>query len=374
MIEKFKRNLLKNLANIPGWRTNRKLILFESDDWGSVRMPSLEALQHIQNQGIDLTAGDSTRYNYNDTLESADDLVELFSTLTQFNDINGNHPIFTAVGLVANPDFEKIKAHRFENYFWEPFTVTLEKYNHSGTFNLYKEGIKKGFFIPQFHGREHLNIAVWMRDLKGGNKQALTAFEKGIWGFNTKRAFNIDYQAAFHLENKEDLTIQAESIASGLKLFEEIFGYNASFFVPPNGPFNNQLEKVAADNGIKYMSASKKQIEPQGNGINKTKLHWLGQKNKHNQRYITRNCFFEPNDTSKDWVNSCMLEIENAFKWNKPAVISTHRVNYIGGLNEKNRTHGINQLSVLLKSITKLWPEVEFMSSNQLGDIISISK
>jgi hypothetical protein len=361
------KNFIKDLSNIPGWTTKRKLVVFESDDWGSIRMPSIDAFNYLKGKGLDLESGDSLRYNINDTLENADDLSELFQTLSKFKDINENHPKFTAIGLVANPDFEKIKSNKFENYFWEPFTTTLERYNHKETFNLYNEGISKGIFIPQFHGREHINIAVWMRDLKNQNKQALLAFNNGMWGFNTKRPFQIDYQAAFNLEKIDDLIIQEESIATGLKLFEELFGYKASFFVPPNGPFNNKLEKVAADKGIKFMSASKKQIEPQGEGINKTKFHWLGQKNKHKQRYLTRNCFFEPSDSSKDWVNSCLFEIENSFKWKKPAVISTHRVNFIGGLNEQNRKHGLNELNNLIASILLKWPDIEFISSDQLG-------
>jgi hypothetical protein len=195
-----------------------------------------------------------------------------------------------------------------------------------------------------------------------------------MWGFNTNRQYNIDYQAAFDLELVSDLKIQSESIIEGLKLFYELFGYNASFFVPPNGPFNNQLEKIASQSGIKFMSASKMQKEPQGNGKNKTKFHWLGQKNKHQQIYITRNCSFEPSDNSRDWVNSCMLEIENAFRWKKPAVISSHRVNYIGGLNNKNRHNGNQNLKKLIKHILIKWPEVEFMTTAQLGNLILKNK
>ena len=86
--------------------------------------------------------------------------------------------------------------------------------------------------------------------------------------------------------------------------------------------------------------------------------------------YITRNCFFEPSDKSKDWLTSCLADIDNAFKWNKPAVISSHRVNYVGSLNEKNRKIGLEQLRTLLNTVIKKWPEVEFMTSSELGDLI----
>jgi len=118
------------------------------------------------------------------------------------------------------------------------------------------------------------------------------------------------------------------------------------------------------------MSASKIQKEPQGQGKFKTKFHWLGQTNRHGQKYITRNCFFEPSDHSKDWVASCISEIELAFKYKKPAVISSHRVNYIGSLVQENREQSNKKLENLLTKIINTWPDVEFISSSNLGQII----
>jgi len=119
------------------------------------------------------------------------------------------------------------------------------------------------------------------------------------------------------------------------------------------------------------MSGSKIQYESLGEGKTLRVFHWLGQKNKYSQRFITRNCFFEPSEKSKDWVDSCLKDIEIAFRWYKPAVISSHRVNYIGALNKSNRDNGLTQLKQLLRSMLKKWPEVEFMTSDQLGDLIS---
>jgi hypothetical protein len=38
MLSEIKQNLSRNLSNLPGWRTNRHIIVMESDDWGSIRM------------------------------------------------------------------------------------------------------------------------------------------------------------------------------------------------------------------------------------------------------------------------------------------------------------------------------------------------
>jgi hypothetical protein len=68
-----------------------------------------------------------------------------------------------------------------------------------------------------------------------------------------------------------------------------------------------------------------------------------------------------------------MKEIKIAFRWGKPAVINSHRVNYIGSIFEENRENGLRLLSNLIAAILKEWPESEFMSSDQLGDFMKSS-
>jgi len=363
------KNLIKNLSNLPGWRTNRTIVVIESDDWGSIRMSSKKAYQELEQAGVILDKGYGARYNKYDTLASKVDLELLFEVLTSVKDKNGNHAKMTALSLVANPDFDKIKENGFTKYVYEPFTTTLEKYNRADAFPLWKQGFDHNIFVPEFHGREHLNVATWLRALQQGDEEALLAFDQGIWGYSRKKGMG--FQAAFDVEYPEDIETQKNIVADGLAIFEKIHGRKASFFVPPNGPLNNQLEEVAAQGGIMYMSTPKISVEPLGNGKIKKHYRYIGKKNKFNQTYITRNAFFEPSDSLRDEVNACMADIDLAFKWKKPAVISSHRVNYIGSLVSANRDKNLKQLRDMLNAIIKKWPDVEFMTSSELGYIIT---
>ena len=47
-IMSFKAKLMRNLSNLPGWRTKRKIVVIESDDWGSIRMPSKRAYEELK--------------------------------------------------------------------------------------------------------------------------------------------------------------------------------------------------------------------------------------------------------------------------------------------------------------------------------------
>lgn len=367
--------LLKSFRNLPGWRTSRRIIVFESDDWGSIRMPSLDAFARLKELKIDLESNDYSRYNLNDTLADKDDFTSLYEVLGSVEDTNGNPAAFTALSVVANPDFGKIRENGFSQYCFEPFTETLERYypGHD-VFGLWREGIDKGLFIPQFHGREHLNVTAWMNALRNGDKKARAAFDEGMWGYVPERANGspVEFQAAFQMTAASDIQVHKEIISSGLDLFHDLFGYRAAYFVPPNGPINNSLNVTLAEKGISYRSSSKIQKESAGLGKDRTRIHWLGQKDKSGIIYITRNCFFEPSCQGESYsVGACLKNIENAFAWNKPAVVSSHRVNYTGHLNPGNRETGLRELRRLLEMIVKKWPDAEFMTTDRLGKLIS---
>ena len=370
----IKRVLSRYNSNFTGWHTNRKIVVIESDDWGSIRMPFLPAFEKLEKSGLDLRTRDAERYNLNDSLATSADLEKLFEVLSGTIDKSGNYAVFTPVSIVANPDFQKTKEADFREYFYEPFTKTLKRYpGCERSFELWKEGIEKKLFVPQMHGREHLNVTAWIKALQNGEKQTHLAFDEGFWGFvpNQDLLPGIDYQAAFLLTDPNELEYQKGVITEGLQLFERLFGYRAEYFVPPNGSFNNQLNQTLAENGIKFRSASKMQQEPLGFGKTRKVLHWLGQKDKSGVRYITRNCFFEPNQPGRDWVDSCLNDISIAFRWHKPAIISSHRVNYIGSLNLSNRDTGLSQLKTLLRTILKNWPDVAFMTTVELGSLMN---
>jgi hypothetical protein len=302
-------------------------------------MPSKEVFFKIVASGIDVLSGDSSRYSKNDTLASAEDLIALYDTLYRFKDRNGKHPKVTALTVVANPDFDKIRQTNFENYFYEPFTETLKRYpGRESSFDLWKEGISKNLFVPEFHAREH---------------------------------YGVKFQAAFDVSEPEEIAHQNVILKDGLELFNSLFGFRASYFVPPNGPINNTLEAVMAKNGIKYMCSAKVQYEALGRGKKRKVFHYLGQRNGYGQLYITRNCFFEPSQTGTSSVDSCLRDMSIAFAMNKPAIISSHRVNYIGAIDESNRANGLGCLNSLLNATLQKWPSVEFMTTAELGDLIN---
>jgi hypothetical protein len=101
-------------------------------------------------------------------------------------------------------------------------------------------------------------------------------------------------------------------------------------------------------------------------------FNYTGKNSREQQHFIVRNVVFEPIDPRGfNWVNHAIRQIEAAFRWNRPAIISSHRVNFCGHIDPENREKGLSALRELLKQITERWPEVEFMAANELGDLVS---
>jgi len=372
MFSNFKNTVKQHVRNIPGWRTKRKIVVFESDDWGAIRMPSKNTYNKLFTKGLKV---DANPYNRNDCLESNQDLEALFETLTKYKDKNNKHPVFTALAIVANPDFDKIKENNFTTYEYETVLTTLSKYgsSHDKVYELWKEGISSEIFVPEFHGREHLNIKRWMDSLKNETSVSRVCFDHYFYGLGPEEANEIrpNHFPAFDLDTIDDLENQKKIVIDGIKLFKKIVGYDPNFFVPPNFLSNHLLEEYMADFNINLLTGSRNHIEPTGENEYKRSIRYTGKKNKYNQTYIVRNSQFEYAQSKR--INEWQLtlkDIETSFLWNKPAIISTHRLNYSGHINEKNRKEGLYQLDLLLKNIVMKWPEVEFMSTKQLGDLI----
>ena len=365
----LKTKLRSNLTNSKGWKTKRKILVIESDDWGSIRMPSKEVFDIFVKKGFTIQ---NTLYNRFDSLASEEDLNFLFETLAFFKDIHGNPLKITANAVVANPDFDRIKANDFHKYSYEPFIETMKKYpKHSNSFGLWKKGIDEGMFYPQFHGREHLNIHLWMKDLQLKNENLRFTFNHGTT-YSGRSDYN--YMEAFDNE-KSIVESHKQILKEGLDLFYKIFGYRSKSFIAPCYVWHPDLNKTLKENGIDYIQGSRAQLEPTEEHMKYKQIsRYIGEKNIENQIQLIRNVTFEPSSIDgMDWVNYAYAQIETAFVWGKPAIITSHRVNYIGYLDENNRDRSLKLLKELIIKVQKKWPEVEFLSSDQLGDIIKES-
>jgi hypothetical protein len=369
----LKEILKKHLINFRGKKLNSKYLVLESDDWGSIRIPNIKTRNSFLEQGL---INNNDPFSLYDTLETATDLDKLFDVLSQFKDLNNNSPIVTANTVVANPDFQKIKESNYKHYFFEPFTKTYSDNKGSeNAFKLFNKGINERYFFPQFHCREHLNLPMWMQILQSNNTAFIKAFQYNCFSIDFKDTSNKrgNLMASYDYNSEADLEIIKQSIHEGLSLFESIFGFKSKSSIAPCYVWDKKIEQILQENEVKFLQGSRFQNSPIKGGSSFKKIfHFNGQKNEFGQYYFQRNGLFEPSlNHNVDWVDKCMESIAIAFRWNKPAIIGTHRINFCGGLEETNRDRNLILLQKLLKQIIKKWPEVQFLNSAALHELYS---
>lgn len=364
--------LLNHLKNIPGWKTKRKLVVFSVDDYGNVFLDSKKARNNMTNAGLKVRS----RFDAYDTLETREDLEALYEVLISVKDKNKNPAVFTPYALPCNIDFEQMEYEGHQGYHYELLPDTYLKLSHmqpqayEGAWQMWQEGINIGLMKPQFHGREHFNLKVFEEKLASRDNELITSLQNRSYASISDSGYaTIGWTAAFAFSNNKDIEYFPNILKTGTDAFKEVYGYRSSSFTPPAQQFPSSLEPELSEFGVEYLDRPLYQNRHEGEGKFNRELNYLGKKRKGQLITLVRNVVFEPTHDDNA-LEKAMKQIEAAFRLNKPANISSHRVNYCGHIDEKNRKMGLDALKALLYQIVKRWPNVEFVSSDQLGEII----
>ncbi len=364
----IKHTLKKHLINSRGSRVAAKVVVFESDDWGSIRIPSSDIRNKLLEKEL---IKDNDPFSKYDALETADDYYALYDVLRKHVDKLGNHPVITANVIMNNPDFAKIAKGKFETYYSESFVDTYSQYaESSNAFTALRDGINQKLVMPQFHGNEHLNVSRWMKFLKEGNERYHFAFENKCFSIDEINAENRrgNLMAAYDYDNQIELDYIKSSIKSGLLQFEQLFGFKSKTTIAPCYVWDLPIENVFHKNEVESFQGSFIQNCPVQGKPFKKKYRYSGQLNSMQQRYYVRNGLFEPSIAANvKWVDKCMESIAIAFKWGRPAIIGTHRINFASRLDANQSEQNLINLDQLLKQMLQRWPDIKFMDSSSLN-------
>ncbi|QUC68209.1 hypothetical protein [Aristaeella hokkaidonensis] len=352
---------------------NKRILVIESDDWGSIRTPSQSTLKEL------FAIGDNPYkepFIANDAIESEQDIIELCNTLSKFVDKNKRPLVFTANYSLCNADFSKITETK--KYARETFIETYKtSFKGDNTYNTLKEKINRGFIWPQLHCLEHLSVQRWMKALNNHDKDTRIAFEHRMYGIGASHNEHnkYGYMDTFNYCSYEELLYLKNSIQEATKLFEKIFGFRSKSFVASCYVWDNNIEKALYENGVTQIQTGLFQFKPYiYDGGKYTKIrHYTGEKNEFGQIYTVRNCEFEPcfGGNIDNICEKCISQIEYAFSHNYPAIISSHRCNYIDRINPGNRTRSLKALEKIMEYIIKKYPDIVFMTSDELGEYLN---
>lgn len=357
--------------NLKGQKLNSKIVVIESDDWGAIRMPNKKVFEILSNLGIPVQ---NSVYCKFDTLESNDDVSCLLETLSSVKTREGQSPKLTANFVVSNPDFKKMQEFELSKYFFEPISETYNRLTgHDKVLSIINQGMSENLVLPQFHGRDHINVPLWLELIKT-NKDFKLAFDLGLWGLS-KDVYPKMEKSIQATYDSLDIDYCNTSIQEGLTLFEIIFGFKSKSFIANNYIWPTEIENILFNGGVMHIQGMNYHLLPLNNNKNyhnKERIY-LGYRNNLGMTYGVRNCSFEPiacNDNS----DKTLFQIKNAFLLKKPAIINTHRINFSGGMNKVIRDKNLNEFKNLIKNIVLKWPDVKFMTSAELGNYLNESR
>ncbi len=376
MIHSIKNNLILNAKNIIGWKTKQKYVVFSVDDYGNVRLSSAQARMNMDQAGMKIYS----RFDQLDTLETRQDLAQLYEVLHSVKGHDGKPAVFTPFALPCNIDFETMAQEDYCEYRYENLDKTFEKLAqlnpqaYQGTWDLWQEGIRNGLMQPQFHGREHLNLHLFNDKLQKRDNELLTALQNRSYTSISDEDYpQHSSTASYDFWDPTELESMKENLRDGLMRFEQVYGYKSDYFTPPVYHFHHSLYPTLIENGVRFIDLDLVRNEHQGFGQFKREFNYTGKKTAEGLSIMVRNVVFEPTeDRGIDWTAFTLKQIEAAFRWNRPAIISSHRVNFCGHIDEQNRSKGLNELKKLLKAIVQKWPDVQFVSASNLAQMTSL--
>lgn len=368
----IKTTIFNHLKNIPGWRTNRKILVFSVDDFGNVRLDSKNAKDNLSKSGLQI----KSNFDKYDTLESRLDLEALFEALTTVKDKNNSYAIFTPFAVPCNLNFESIQKNNFSQIEIETLPQTYKKLEsyyptvYADTWEIWQEGIRENILLPQFHGREHFNFKTIENRLKSSDREIIVSIRNRSLTGLSLQTNESPYSVAFTFQHFGENKFLKEVIVDGLNKFEEVFGYRATCFMPPSATISSYHHKLLFLNGIKSIDTYGYKKHSYNEQLEKKEFRWIGkQVEDMDMTFVVRNAVFEPAQESNA-LEKCKSMIDAAFRMKKPAIVSSHRINFVGFIDESIRNNSLAELKSLLKWIVKKYPDVEFMSMDSLQNII----
>lgn len=374
----MKNFLFNHLKNFGGWTTDKKILCFAVDDYGNVLLNSSKSLEVLKSKGL----SSPSRFEQLDALDTKEDYEMLFELLSHKKDNNNKNAIFTTYALPANINFENVLKHK-KKYEYELLPQTYAKLSsedkeYEGAYDLLNEGIEKDLIRPQFHGREHLNVDLFNDLLKKNDPFFMENLNQRSYAGIPKNPNKptVKYTRAFAFWKASETKFHFEIIKDGLRCFEQVYGYKSMTFTPPALQIHPGLISKLEKTEIKSVDKPRSSRQHLGEGKYKKAKYKTQIGKNDNHVTIVRNSVFEPAfNHNINWVDYTYNQVEAAFRLKKPAIISSHRVNFCGRIDPNNRKQNLNILSLLIDKILIKFPDVEFFTvDGLLEEIIRNSK
>ncbi len=363
--------------------SNRKAIVIESDDWGAcLALPNMNEYEDLR-ELFPACYNQSILNELTTTLESPSDMEKLFSVLEGFTGGDGRYAVFQANYVMSNPD-PRYGISGLESCRLVPLPDLPTVWRRGDIIRKAREGISRGLWHPEFHGKTHVNHRAYLRDLRESDLAALIS-AKGrswyVWMILYSSGNKSDGQYYDHFSEWSSglpPEQQKEDIESGIAIFESVFGRKPRSAIAPSYIWQFRTERFLNNCEVRIIQGKNRQyrvnhLKKISDLVDKKIVNrlWLTEMGDYNPilglRYLSRNVDFEPSSDPMS-VTKAYEQILEAWKRDQPAIISTHRSNYVG-LDVKTIDNNLKQLRHLLQRIQSDHPQAVYLTDWEVAQL-----
>ena len=352
--------LLGKRASAVDW-TRARAVVLESDDWGLCGfVPDHDTLV-----AFGTVRPPESRYPPvygGSTLEDSTAVTDLCGVLAAHRGRDGLPALLQPNYIVASLACEplvgaeeyggRLLARIDQQYGW--FRYELPRlprlYERRGLLPSVRAGVQSGVWYPEFHGSYHYDPQR-RRDAVAADSAAREAACRGVLPFPGD-------SKAWELGPWRDSADLMQELDAALAVFTELFGRRPASVIAPDYTWDERNERMWSQRGLTIIQAKREQRRPRyagGRPLARARklIGRTSDRLRHRGRvYVERNCRLEPVQArgADAVVADCLGQIRRAWRSGEPAVVETHRINYVH-LDQAIRREGLEALASVLTSL-----------------------
>ena len=344
-----------------------KAVVLESDDWGLCAWsPDDQAYRVLADLPVFRRAA-GRRYG-GSTLESAVDLRRLADLLLEFRGGDGFPPVWQANTVMAAPDYQRLRAPAFECNALPliDYPQAPSRWARPGLWGEVVAAREAGVWWPELHGLHHLPETTWLRALREGADDARRAFEQQSPVCEAV-AKGGEYDSA------EPLEVRRRNLEGAVQRFRALFGRDPTSFCPPDYRWDEAVEAEAEKLEVITFQGRAERAR----GLLPRVRHFLGRYRfpdfEGRRFFLAPRIAFEPGASDEEHaarlgVEAAHRRIRAAWARQQPAILSTHRANYVQ-LDPARGAAGLERLRELLARLAE--DEATFLTDDEVRGLVT---
>ncbi len=329
------------------WRSLRA-VAFESDDWGFAGfVPSDDVWQGKKKE--DLNPGKFPAVYWGSTLEDSVMVFKLCQIMDSIRGSDGFPAVFQPNYVMSSLSFEK----ETEGYIWKRYNWPNlpPAYSRPGLVSAVQQGIKNGHWYPEFHATWHYDPSMRL-ELALSTSFAQQMTQQGVVLFP-------ESEKARELGPWRSTKELSSELSHSLQLFQTAFDRPIGSIIAPDYTWDDRIEAIWRKFNINVIQAKREQRDPsllsgKAGRIQKLLKRKIQMIVNRRSKYLERNCRLEPVQAPDPdaVVAQCVKDTHQAWKSGQPAIVETHRVNYVH-LNPEVVKIGQQSLQCYVNAICK---------------------